>query len=170
LISFPLLSGGFIFGVWMVIMALMGNADGRVNAPFDRFLSPAALVALLGILFASISVCVSWVFLKSLPALFPYECRFRSLARGSWAVQRKLWFVSSPWKELGDDWVIWCYPGYSRGEWGYSFHIKNRRARLRLASAGAHTESKDDAQSKALKDMAVLEALFGVAGEFKKWK
>jgi hypothetical protein len=154
-----------------------GKADFRFTPQFDHFASPsivhaveAVLPALMGMMFAGGSLLLIRLFLRAQPCFFPYECRFKKDAEGVWVVQQKLWFLSSRWRKLGHDWVIWCYPNYQRGDWGYDFGIRTGKTTLVLALSGVFTESESQAKAAALKDLAELKALFGVSGEMKRWK
>ena len=176
LLAFPLLSASLILGVWMLVGTLTREHAFHLAPQLNHFASPsvvraaeAALPVLMGIMFAGGSVCLLPLLLRSQAGFSPYQCRFKKGVDGSWTVQRKLWFLSSPWRKLGDDWKIWCYPSYSRGDWGYLFLIKTKRARLVLAMSGAIADSKSHAKSEALKDLGALKALLGISGELKRW-
>jgi hypothetical protein len=154
-IGFPLLLVALVVGVWLILQSV--------------FSEHSWLMALMGIMFAGLGGGVGWVFLMVQPSVFPFQCRFRKTAQGSWTVQRKLWFMPFRWRELGEDWTVSCSPGYMRGDWGYHCFIKTKKSKLLLVSSGVFTESKSEAHRMAVHDVDLLKNLFSVPGEFKRW-
>jgi hypothetical protein len=155
LVAFPLLCAMFVFGVYVLFVAVTRER--------------AFLPLVMGILLVAIPGGLFPLFAGAQANLFPYECRFQKTDGGLWAVQRRFWFLHFHWRELGEDWTIICQPSYSRGEWGYFFLIKGHRAKVPLTPPSVFTESKEQAKRAASEDLRVLEASFGVQGEWRRW-
>ena len=155
LVGFPFLTLFFVMGLWMLFVTVAREHS--------------VLAAVMGIVFAGGSAGLFWLLLLVQPCLFPFQCRFRRSTNGVWAVQRKLWFLSSRWRNLGADWAIWCSPFYMRGDRGCVFFIKSGRSKRLLMNSGVFTDSKGAAQCKALRELDFLKEFFGVPGEMKRW-
>jgi hypothetical protein len=140
------------------------------HPPFVARAVQAIILPFMGVLFVGGSLLLLRVFLRVQAIVFPYECRLTRDVDGSWTAKQKLWFLRLPSRRLGREWVIWCVPVYSGGDWGYAFMVRSKRAKLVLAPAGVFTDSRRRAEAEALKDTAVLEDLFGVRVEWKGWK
>jgi hypothetical protein len=155
LIAFPLLALCIVVGLWMLFITAAQEHSW--------------LAVGMGLMFSIMGVGLFWLLLLVHPGLFPFQCRFQKTANGVWAVQRKLWFFSSGWRNLGEGWSIWCCPFYMRGDWGCTFFIKETKAKRLLVCSGVFTASKSAAHREGLKELDFLKALFDVPGEMKRW-
>ena len=154
-LSLPLLLIMLLVGLWLLVVTVTREH--------------ALLPGLMGILFVGVSILLLRLFLKSEFSFFPYECRFKKAMDGRWFIQQRLWFVSFPWRRLGQDWSIFCRPIWSHGDWGYNLHVRSGKTVLLLASSGVFADSKSSVEAEARRDLARLCGLFGVSGELKQW-
>ena len=155
LIAFPFLTLFTVFGLWMLF---------RTATQEHSWLAVG-----MGLLFSVTGAGLFRLLLLVQPNMFPFQSRFQKTADGAWALQRKLWFLSARWRNLGNGWAIWCCPFYMRGDWGCTFFIKEAKAKRLLVCSGAFTGTKSAAQRQGLMELDFLKALFGVPGEMKRW-
>jgi hypothetical protein len=154
LLGFPLLLGGMALGVWVTGRALLG-------------MEPPLLI-LLGLMFVLFSAVPLYLLLRTQPAFFPYECRFRTDGNGNWLVQRRLGFLASRWRTPGP-FVIVSRPAYSRGDWGYDLVLKTGRSNLMLTPPGVFTPSEAAAREAAEHDSAVVARCLAAESRLEKW-
>jgi hypothetical protein len=176
LVAIPFCLLFFIVGVWMLAhLPTEKDPIQNINPAFYRFMSPAvayafvyALVVLMALFFTGFSAFMIYTLVRAQPRMLPSESRFKQDEKGEWMFQRKVWFVSLPWKRLGPDWTIWCSPTYSRGDWGHMLQMRILKRKLWLAWSGGWTASESDARAEGLKDLESLVELFQVPGEVRR--
>lgn len=153
-LSFPLLFGAIVLGLWMLYVAVTEGAS--------------AIIVVMGIGFVLMGYGLYRLFVVSLMAYFPVRWVIRKNTVGRWRLKK---YVAGMrvFNRICDSWSLRCLPSYSRGDWGHYFVLECDRKRIRFSPPAVFTDSKAEAQRLAKQDASAIRANIGVKCELDKW-